>query len=65
MASLVDLDEQVTAVDDRLKDIADALASKDAQYKPKSWDPNFTGSRGVVAIPQFSDARNSLLNLQK
>lgn len=65
MASLVDLDEQVTAVDDRLKDVADALASKDAQYKPKSWDPNFTGSRGVVAIPQFSDARNSLLNLQK
>jgi len=65
MASLVDLDKQVTAVDDRLKDIADALASKDAQYKPKSWDPNFTGSRDVVAIPQFSPARNALLNLQK
>lgn len=65
MASLIDLDSQVSELDDKLSDIADALASTKAQYRPKSWDPNFPGSSKVISIPQFSEARNALIKLQE
>jgi hypothetical protein len=64
MASLIDIEKEISAVDGKLADIAKALSNKDARYTPKSWDPNFVGPNDTVRIPQFSDARNTLLDLQ-